>query len=89
MLDVSELRARTESGERFEYLFFWGHRSEGRVTSTCLSQWYPAGFVVDGVRYATAEHWMMAGKARLFGIESQIRLRQRPPSGASSYAVRA
>ncbi|MCZ0971065.1 NADAR family protein [Streptomyces albulus] len=24
-------------------------------------------FTVDGVRYATAEHWMMAGKARLFG----------------------
>ncbi len=23
--------------------------------------------MVDGVEYATAEHWMMAGKARLFG----------------------
>ncbi|CUM38137.1 Uncharacterized domain COG3236 / GTP cyclohydrolase II [Streptomyces venezuelae] len=23
--------------------------------------------MVDGVRYATAEHWMMAAKARLFG----------------------
>jgi ribA/ribD-fused uncharacterized protein len=24
---------------------------------------------VDGIAYATAEHWMMAGKARLFGDE--------------------
>lgn len=31
-----------------------------------LSQWWPAPFTLDGVRYATAEHWMMAGKARLF-----------------------
>lgn len=84
MLDVSELRARTESGERFEYLFFWGHRSEGRVTSTCLSQWYPAGFVVDGVRYATAEHWMMAGKARLFGdAEHLSKILEAPDPGAA------
>src|SRR5258706_10117137 len=32
----------------------------------CLSQWWPAPFTVDGVAYPTAEHWMMAGKARLF-----------------------
>ena len=32
-----------------------------------LSQWYPAPFTVDGVLYPTAEHWMMAAKARLFG----------------------
>ncbi|WP_103532777.1 NADAR family protein [Streptomyces sp. SM11] len=33
----------------------------------CLSQWWPSPFTVDGVTYASAEHWMMAGKARLFG----------------------
>ncbi|MBB1242480.1 NADAR family protein, partial [Streptomyces durbertensis] len=32
----------------------------------CLSQWWPSPFTVDGVRYATAEHWMMARKAELF-----------------------
>lgn len=37
-----------------------------------LSQWYPAPFVVSGVRYATAEHWMMAAKARLFGDEAAL-----------------
>lgn len=49
------------------YLYFWGHTERGQsVSKACLSQWYPAPFVVDGVYYATAEHWMMAGKARLF-----------------------
>lgn len=52
-----------------KYLFFWGHtpRRAGVVGAECLSQWYPAPFEVDGVRFATAEHFMMWGKARLFG----------------------
>lgn len=33
----------------------------------CLSQWWPAPFTVDGRTCTTAEHWMTAGKARLFG----------------------
>ncbi|WP_210592799.1 NADAR family protein [Streptomyces sp. GESEQ-35] len=62
---VREVRA----GARVKYLHFWGHRArrDGRVDASCLSQWWPSPFVVDGVTYATAEHWMMAGKARLFG----------------------
>jgi len=50
------------------FLFFWGHRPDknGQVSKSCFSQWYEAAFVVDGVRYHTAEHWMMACKARLF-----------------------
>jgi ribA/ribD-fused uncharacterized protein len=61
---VREIR----SGARIMYLHFWGHRPRphGRVGASCLSQWWPSPFVVDGVTYATAEHWMMAGKARLF-----------------------
>jgi ribA/ribD-fused uncharacterized protein len=53
-------------------MFFWGHTGKGgaRVGPECLSQWYPAPFVVDGTTYPTAEHFMMAGKARLFGDES-------------------
>ena len=62
---VREVRA----GARVRYLHFWGHRPrpDGRVGASCLSQWWPSPFVVDGVTYATAEHWMMAEKARLFG----------------------
>ncbi len=62
---VREVRA----GARITYLHFWGHRPrpDGRLGSSCLSQWWPSPFVVDGFTYATAEHWMMAEKARLFG----------------------
>ncbi|MFJ2841384.1 NADAR family protein [Streptomyces griseofuscus] len=61
---VSEVRA----GSRIKYLHFWGHRPrpDGTIGPSCLSQWWPSPFVVDGRRYATAEHWMMAAKAWLF-----------------------
>lgn len=55
-------------GTRPPFLFFWGHTSKpGAPGRECLSQWFPAPFDIDGVRYATAEHYMMAEKARLFG----------------------
>lgn len=59
------------SNASLDFLFFWGHRpsKDGRITASCLSQWWPSPFTVDGVTYQTAEHWMMAGKARLFGDE--------------------
>ncbi|WP_338701066.1 NADAR family protein [Streptomyces sp. Q6] len=57
-----------DAGARVKYLYFWGHtpREDGTLGPSCLSQWWPSPFTVDGVEYATAEHWMMAGKARLF-----------------------
>jgi ribA/ribD-fused uncharacterized protein len=62
------LVTHVRAGARIKYLHFWGHRPrpDGRVGASCLSQWWPSPFVVDGVSYATAEHWMMARKARLF-----------------------
>ena len=68
MLDRERLIQRIAAGERFEYVYFWGHRvaADGSITKSCFSQWYPAPFEVDGARYATAEHYMMAGKARIF-----------------------
>jgi ribA/ribD-fused uncharacterized protein len=64
-----ELQQLVESGGRVKYLFFWGHRPQrdGSIGPGCLSQWWPAEFTVDGVTYPSAEHYMMAGKARLFG----------------------
>ncbi|MGW0436000.1 NADAR family protein [Micromonospora sp. NPDC003197] len=52
-----------------KFLFFWGHRPErdGRIGSGCLSQWWPAAFIVEGRIYPTAEHYMMWRKAKLFG----------------------
>ncbi|MFC9852198.1 NADAR family protein [Streptomyces prasinus] len=56
------------AGERIKFLHFWGHQPlpDGRIGAGCLSQWWPSPFTVDGVTYATAEHWMMAAKARIF-----------------------
>lgn len=55
-------------GNQVKYVFFWGHKKpkEG-VSKTCFSQWYEAKFEIDGAVYQTAEHYMMAEKARLFG----------------------
>lgn len=66
---VAELCERERAGERLRYLYFWGHRPArgGGPGAGCLSQWWPARFEVDGVGYASAEHFMMAEKARLFG----------------------
>ncbi|NYV78998.1 NADAR family protein [Streptomyces sp. UH6] len=66
---VEDLTGLLRSGARAKFLYFWGHRPQkgGGVGAGCLSQWWPAPFTVDGTVYATAEHWMMAGKARLFG----------------------
>jgi ribA/ribD-fused uncharacterized protein len=51
-----------------KYLFFWGHQPErdGSIGKGCLSQWWPCTFVVDGVTFASAEHYMMWRKALLF-----------------------
>ncbi len=51
-----------------EFLFFWGHQpsKDGSIIKTCMSQWWPADFEEDRIVYKTAEHYMMAGKAKLF-----------------------
>ena len=65
----AELIAAMEAGARPKWVMFWGHQAEagGGVGKGCFSQWWPCRFAVDGVEFASAEHWMMAGKARLFG----------------------
>ncbi|OON71001.1 NADAR family protein [Hymenobacter sp. CRA2] len=71
--DLDTLLQRLVTGYQAKYLFFWGHTPAGKATGVgkeCLSQWYPAPFELDGRRYATTEHYMMAEKARLFGDEA-------------------
>lgn len=51
------------AGGRPEYVLFWGRFGPEQV----LSQWHHSPFTIDGVEYVTAEHWMMAEKARTFG----------------------
>ena len=69
--DVQALRACIAQGAEPRFLFFWGHQvpKDGRIDKGCFSQWYEASFIVGGERYRTAEHFMMAEKARLFGGE--------------------
>ncbi|WP_221353999.1 NADAR family protein [Streptomyces beigongshangae] len=77
---VSAVRA----GTKVKYLYFWGHRAraDGRIGASCLSQWWPSPFTADGVGYRTAEHWMMAHKARLFGDARAERLALEAPDAA-------
>jgi ribA/ribD-fused uncharacterized protein len=72
---AADLCRRQEQGERIEYLFFSGHQppASGVVSAACLSQWFEGHpFTVDGISYPTAEHWMMAHKARLFGDKQAV-----------------
>jgi ribA/ribD-fused uncharacterized protein len=54
--------------EKIKFLFFWGHHpsKDGSISKSCFSQWWFAPFELDGIIYKTAEHWMMASKARIF-----------------------
>ncbi len=65
---------RQANGETLKFLFFWGHRpaASGKVTKSCLSQWWDCQFTVDGMTYHTAEQYMMAQKAVLFGDKTVL-----------------
>lgn len=75
--DINRIKTLYDSGMNFKYLFFWGHTpGKGQMVGDfCFSQWFHSPFMVDNKIYQTAEHWMMAEKARLFNdveIECQI-----------------
>lgn len=90
--DREGLMEAMRSGESPRYLFFWGHQplAGGEIGKPCLSQWWASPFVVEGERYATAEHFMMAEKARLFGDEeTRTRILQAASPGAAKRLGRA
>lgn len=67
IMDIEQLKNEYAQGKQFKYVFFWGHKKFNKITKTCFSQWYECKFTVDGVEYHTAEQYMMAQKAVLFG----------------------
>ncbi len=75
LLDVESLRTAWQDGLRPSFFMFWGHRERagGKVGKWCLSQWWASAFVLEGIEYATAEQYMMASKARLFGDEESLK----------------
>lgn len=58
----------TRKKEKIKFLFFWGHQpsKDGSIIASCFSQWWAAPFEVNGIKFPTAEHWMMFKKAELF-----------------------
>jgi len=92
MMDRDELIRLVREGGQLKYVFFWGHRPppNGEVSKSCFSQWYAALFRVDDVIYPTAEHFMMAEKARLFGDEeTRAKILQARDPGAAKRLGRA
>lgn len=75
-LSVAALLRKMETGWLPDFLFFWGHRAKPNQAAGkhVLSQWWPAAFEIDGIRYPTAEHYMMAEKARLFADDERLAL---------------
>jgi len=73
--DRTWLESQYRAKSRPNYLFFWGHQAskDGALTASCFSQWWPATFKIADEVYPTAEHWMMASKARLFRDEDTAR----------------
>ena len=66
--NLNQLIEKYQQDPNIDFLFFWGHKPnpDGTISRTCLSQWWQGAFIVDGITYFTAEHWMMAKKAALF-----------------------
>lgn len=66
--DLINIKEKFNAGEKLDFLFFWGHqpKKEGSISQSCFSQWWVQPFEVEEKPYKTAEHWMMAGKAKLF-----------------------
>lgn len=90
--DVSGLCQIEQQGRCPDFLFFWSHqpRRDDGVGPGCLSQWWPASFTVNETTYPSAEHFMMAGKARLFGDEVMVsRILDAPSPGIAKALGRA
>lgn len=69
--NINWLIEKYQKKEKIKYVFFWGHQpsKDGSITASCFSQWWHAPFKDNNATYFTAEHWMMAEKARLFNDE--------------------
>jgi ribA/ribD-fused uncharacterized protein len=78
---------RFQKKEELKFLFFWGHTVKDEITKACFSQWFPFEFEESGIIYKTAEHYMMAGKAKLFNDHETLEeiVKSETPNQAKSF----
>jgi len=88
-INKEQLIEMSVKGPKSKFLLFWGHRvpADGSITKSCFSQWYPASFEVDAIHYPTAEHFMMAEKARIFDDSETLEkiLQAKSPAQAKKF----
>lgn len=73
--NLEELLSLENESLKIKYHFFWGHtpKNPDTVDASCLSNWYPSNFELNGDTYLTNEHYMMAAKANLFGDQEILK----------------
>lgn len=86
--DINWLIQQQKDDKPLKFIHFWGHQpnKDGSISSTCLSQWWIQPFKINDIIYPTAEHWMMAEKARLFNdreVQNEI-LASKSPAEAKN-----
>jgi ribA/ribD-fused uncharacterized protein len=89
-LTRDDLILAIQKGLRAQWVFFWKPTpsQDGSITESCLCQWWEGHpFEVNGIRYATAEHFMMAEKARLFHDEKILAAILEAPTPATAKAL--
>ncbi|KJE19628.1 ribA/ribD-like protein [Frankia torreyi] len=69
---IEDLRRLEHQAAPLRFRYFWGQRqavADG-TGAGCLSLRWPARFAVDGVDYPSAQHYVLARKAGLFGDQA-------------------
>lgn len=82
MTRIQDLIDRQANGETLEFAFFYGRDSD----YPCFSQFHECRIVDNDTEYRTAEHYMMAAKARFFNDDIALRniMRSISPAHAKS-----
>ncbi len=67
--NIDWIKEKFDKEDIIKYIFFWGHEGNPseQIGKFVFSQWFYSPITVDNIVFKTAEHWMMAQKAKLFG----------------------